>query len=83
VWDIPTSPDPQITIIDAQAIEQAVVLALFEDARAWMIKRGVNRWRPVAQWSGLIARKIADQAVYLARLDGQVVGALALEWMAN
>jgi GNAT superfamily N-acetyltransferase len=58
-------------------------LALFEDARAWMIECGTNTWRPVALWRDLIERKIADQTLHLAHLDGQVVGTLALGWAAE
>jgi GNAT superfamily N-acetyltransferase len=64
----------------AQPDDLAEVLAVFEDVRAWMINRGVNTWRPIALWRDLIAQKIARQVVYLAWLDGQVVGTITLDW---
>lgn len=67
-------------MIRAQPHDLATVLGLFENARAWMISRGTNSWRPVAHWGDLIAQKIARRIVYLAWLDGEVVGAIALDW---
>ena len=71
--------DRNLIMIRAQADDLAAVLAMFEDVRAWMISRGVNTWRPIAHWSDLIAQKIARQAVYLAWLDGQIVGTITLD----
>jgi ribosomal protein S18 acetylase RimI-like enzyme len=77
------STDRQLTITRAQPEDLQAALALFENVRAWMIGRDTNTWRPVALWRDLIAQKIAHQALYLARLDGQVVGTLALGWAAE
>jgi hypothetical protein len=44
-----------------------------------MNSRGTNSWRPVARWRDLIAQKIAGQAVYVARLDDEIVGTITLE----
>jgi GNAT superfamily N-acetyltransferase len=72
-----------ITITRAQPEDLAAALALFEEVRTWMISRSTNTWRPVVLWCDLIERKIAAQTLYLARLDGQVVGTLALGWAAE
>jgi GNAT superfamily N-acetyltransferase len=75
--------DRRIVMICAQANDLAAVLAVFEDVRAWMISRGTNTWRPIAHWRDLIAQKIARQAVYLAWLNGEVVGTITLDWEAD
>jgi GNAT superfamily N-acetyltransferase len=72
-----------IIVIRAQADDLAAALAVFEDARAWMISRGTNTWRPIAHWRDLIAQKIARQALYLAWLDAEIVGIIALDWEAG
>jgi GNAT superfamily N-acetyltransferase len=75
--------DRRIVMLRAQPNDLAAVLTVFEDVRAWMISRGTNTWRPIACWSDLIAQKITRQAVYLARLDGQVVGTITLDWVTE
>jgi GNAT superfamily N-acetyltransferase len=72
-----------ITMIRAQADDLAAALAVFEDARAWMISRGTNTWRPIAHWRDLIAQKIARQVLYLAWLDAEIVGTITLGWEAD
>ena len=73
----------RIVMKRARPDDLAEALTLFEDVRAWMINRGVNTWRPIELWRDLIAQKITYGVMYLAWLDGQVVGTMTLDWEAG
>lgn len=56
------------------------MLALLDDAALWLQSRGIDQWHP-GQWRREnIAEAIDRGEVFLARLDGAVVGTVSLQW---
>ncbi|NJM40442.1 MAG: GNAT family N-acetyltransferase [Anaerolineae bacterium] len=62
-----------------------VVLALLDDVAKWMLAKGVQQWEsPPPQWvRDLIAEEIPKGNVFLAWLDGAVVGTVRLDWQKD
>lgn len=64
----------------AVAADVAGVLALLNDAAAWLLERGVDQWQP-GQWSAeSIARAIARGETYLMQARGRTLATVSLQW---
>lgn len=62
-------------MVRMQPQDRAVVLDILGEAASWLLARGIDQWRPER------FRELIDQGdTYLARLDGDAVGTLALQW---
>jgi ribosomal protein S18 acetylase RimI-like enzyme len=62
-------------MVRMQPQHRAVMLDILDEAASWLSARGIDQWRP-DQFRVLIDR--GD--TYLALLDGEAVGTLALHW---
>lgn len=64
----------------ARPEENGLVLALLNDAAAWLIERGIEQWQP-GQWrSERIAASISREETYLMWSDRAAVATVSLEW---
>lgn len=73
-----------LAVAQAQSDELSIVIAILDEAAAWMLERGIRQWEapcPPEVWERM-AREIEKGEVYLARLPetGEAVGTLRFEW---
>jgi len=71
-----------LTIRRAWSDDLDTVLALIREVTRWMISRGIHQWDNSLTDAVVpyFARKIGQDTVYLAELDGQPVGTLTFQW---
>ncbi len=69
------TPIGSLTIVRMQPPNRPVVLDILGEAASWISAKGIDQWRP-DQFQTVIDR--GD--TYLALLDGEAVGTLALQW---
>jgi ribosomal protein S18 acetylase RimI-like enzyme len=64
------------------ATEDAVpmILDMLDEASDWLARKGFSQWQAGTFNEARIARSIRAGEVYLAKLDGQVVGTITLAW---
>ncbi len=59
------------------------MLDILEEAARWLTSKGIDQWRP-GTFLGARRQSVAEQVdrgeVYLAKLDGQAIATLALQW---
>ena len=86
VWKLPLSSrerglGAEVTLTRATEADAATLVALYEEASAWLVARGVHQWQP-GEWSpAVVEREMrAGREMYLARRDGEPVGKLTLQW---
>lgn len=56
------------------------VLSLLEAAAEWLVSRGIRQWLPGQIQMGWLRERIAAGEVYVATLDGTLVGSFRLIW---
>lgn len=72
--------DVRFTVRPAVATDVDGVLALLNDAAAWLIERGVDQWQP-GQWSAEgIAGAIARGETYLMQARGRTIATVSVQW---
>jgi protein-tyrosine phosphatase len=67
----------------AEAGDFETVLAILVEAAEWMGSIGLRQWFPelfTVHLRDKIAQEVASGDVFLARLEGQVVGTMTLQW---
>lgn len=69
----------QLDVRPADPAEAKVVLAVLDEAAAWLSARGIRQW-PTSFRREWIEPALSNGRVLLARLNGTVVGTLTLEW---
>lgn len=73
----------QLTIVPAQPSELETVLDILEEGAQWLTSRGIDQWPPGA-FRGRRLQSIVDHLsvgeVYLAKVDGEAIGTLRLQW---
>lgn len=73
----------QLTIVQAQPSELEAVLDILEEGAQWLTARGIHQW-PVGAFRGNLRQLIADHLsqgeVYLAKVGGEAIGTLRLQW---
>src|SRR5260370_274090 len=73
----------EVEIVAAEAGEFDTVLAILVEAAEWHGTLGLRQWFPDLFTGHLrekIAQEVAAGVVFLARLGGDVVGTLTLQW---
>ncbi|HEX5570321.1 MAG TPA: GNAT family N-acetyltransferase [Ktedonobacterales bacterium] len=70
-----------VTITRATEADAATLVALYDEASAWLMARGLRQWPP-GWWTEAVAvREMrAGHELYLAWRAGQPVGKLTLQW---
>lgn len=73
----------QLTIVQAQLSELETVLDILEEAAQWLTGRGIHQWLP-GSFYGVhcqsIANRLRQGEIYLAKVDGEAIGTLRLQW---
>jgi protein-tyrosine phosphatase len=64
----------------AVASDAAAILTIREDAARWLLGRGITQWRPGEVTLDDIVGWMTDGRVYVAELDGVIVGSVRLAW---
>jgi hypothetical protein len=68
-----------LTVVPADASDITDVVAVLDDAAAWLAHREVRQW-PARFAEPPVAAAIARGFVWLARLDGDVAATLTIDW---
>jgi len=78
--DICTADATRYTIARATRADLDAVIALYDDAAAWLTSRGIQQWRPGDYTVERARGNIERDEVYLARRKGRSVGKFTLVW---
>ena len=70
----------ELEVREARIAELDVVLCILEDAALWMVRKEVEGWTPASFSRTRIADLIERGEIYVAFLNGRVVGTFALQW---
>jgi protein-tyrosine phosphatase len=70
----------EITIRRAQASDATAVVALRDEAAAWLLGRGIQQWQPGEVSPDDVLGWLATGRVYIAELDRALVGSVRLAW---
>jgi len=72
--------DVRFTVRPAVAADAEAVLALLDDAAAWLLERGIEQWRP-GQWRAeSIGSAIARGETYLMHEQDRAIATISLQW---
>ena len=87
VWDLPLSPwergsaGEAVTITRATEADVDALVALYDEAAAWLMARGSRQWPPGWWTPKVVAKEMrAGHELYLARRGDAPVGKLTLQW---
>ena len=86
VWKLPLSSrerglGSEVTLTRATEVDAATLVALYDEASAWLMARGLRQWPPGWWTQAVVVRELrAGHEMYLARRDGQALGKLTLLW---
>jgi protein-tyrosine phosphatase len=71
-----------VTITRATEVDVAALVALYDEASAWLMARGSRQWPPGWWTPAVVVKELrAGHEMYLARReDGEPVGKLTLQW---
>lgn len=69
-----------IPIRRAVASDAAAILALRDEAAAWLLGRGIEQWRPGEVTVDDVVGWMTDGRVYVGELDGTIAGSVRLAW---
>jgi ribosomal protein S18 acetylase RimI-like enzyme len=69
-----------LEIVPATEAAVPMILAMLDEASDWLARKGFGQWQAGTFNEARIARAVRAGEVYLAKLDGQVVGTLTLSW---
>lgn len=70
----------QVTVSPAGEADFPRVLAVLEDAAAWMASRGIDQWRPGGFDHCELLQSIGRRELHLVRIDGRDVATIILQW---
>ncbi|MEU5216265.1 GNAT family N-acetyltransferase [Streptomyces sp. NPDC020807] len=70
----------QVTFRQADSRDLDLLVGLFDKVAHWLVRKGVDQWRPGARDSGHFRRRIAEGEVWIAYHEGLAVGAYELWW---
>jgi ribosomal protein S18 acetylase RimI-like enzyme len=74
------TPRGPIVIRQAEPADLDAVVAIWEEANAWLRSRGIEPGEPPRPLREIFADRIHSGSVYLALLNGQPAGTLMLQW---
>lgn len=69
-----------IVMVPAKTDDVDIVLEILNQARAWLLERGIDQWRAGSLTRERFLEWISRGEVYLARVDGEYVGTVTLQW---
>jgi predicted phosphodiesterase len=69
-----------VDLVRAEPHQLDDVLALLEEAAAWLTARGIDQWQPGSFSQPQLAAGISRGEVYLARRGDEAVGTITLQW---
>jgi len=72
--------ESRIAISHAQRGEEAAAAAILQEAADWLVARGQPMWDAEDCSAEALARAVEAGELYLARVDGEPVGAMLLQW---
>lgn len=75
-----TELPPGLTVERATADDADTFLGIHEEAARWLWERGIRQWRPGAFQREWLDEPIARGELYIARLRGEPVGTLLIQW---
>lgn len=64
----------------ATASDVHILVALFDGAARWMLRNGIDQWKPGDKEAGHFRRRIADGEVWLWESGGRPAGAYEVWW---
>jgi ribosomal protein S18 acetylase RimI-like enzyme len=70
----------RFSVARARSEDIEVVAAILEEVAAWLHARGIDQWRMGDWLRPLLAARIAQGEVYVARHDGEPAATLTLQW---
>ena len=76
------TPVGELEVVRAEPSDLDSVVSILEEVAQWIITKGIDQWPATlpGHWRQRIAESIQRKEVYLARLDGEPVGTLTLQW---
>lgn len=78
---IPADPRGRYRLRRATESDAATVVALYDEASAWLTARGLRQWPPGWFTPAMVAEGLrAGHAIYLLLRDDEPVGKLTLQW---
>jgi GNAT superfamily N-acetyltransferase len=69
-----------VVVAEARPEEVEMVLEILNEAADWLQAKGIDQWQTRYFTRSLILEQTGRGEVYLARLDGNVVGTITLQW---
>jgi ribosomal protein S18 acetylase RimI-like enzyme len=69
-----------VTLTPATSADLPRVLAILEDAAAWLQSRGIDQWRPGQFHADALLTSIEHQELYLAQVEGRDAATIILQW---
>src|SRR5207302_8087897 len=69
----------RLAVVRAQPPDGTEVLSILEEARQWLLSRGMTEQWPGPHPPDAIAWRIAHHQTYLAYLDGQAIATFTLQ----
>jgi ribosomal protein S18 acetylase RimI-like enzyme len=69
-----------LEIVPAAGGDVALILSMLDEASDWLARKGFAQWQTGTFNEARIARGINAGEVFLARLDGEVVGTMTVSW---
>lgn len=84
VWNLPLPTQARgevVTVTRATEADAATLVALYDEASAWLMARGSRQWPPGWWTPAVVVKELrAGHEMYLARRDGEPVAKLTLQW---
>ncbi|MFE0647581.1 GNAT family N-acetyltransferase [Streptomyces sp. NPDC059534] len=72
--------DAQVTFRQADERDTNLLVELFDGVARWMVRGGIEQWKPGARGAAHFRARIAEGEVWLASREGRTVGAYELWW---
>lgn len=70
----------ELEVREALPADLDAVLSILEDAARWLVRRGIEGWKPGSFSRRRISDRIEGGEMYLAEISGRAVGTFALQW---
>ena len=78
-WTVSGS-NGELVITRATAADVDALTAIYEETERWQIARGIDPGLPPMPLRLIVARRVANASIYLARLGGAPAGTVTLAW---
>jgi ribosomal protein S18 acetylase RimI-like enzyme len=64
----------------ATVSDTTALVALYDDAAHWMLRHGIDQWKPGDKDAGHFRHRIAEGEVWLLEAGGRIAGAYEMWW---